>query len=93
MDSTNSASSCWSITIAHDLYPADCMLETIKQYREFCTVEISRSNEAESHICIYPKSGVPFQADQIVGEFFNYMLSLSCLSFLSRSSQIVHRRN
>lgn len=92
MESTNSASSCWRFTIAHDLYPSHCMLETINRYREFCRVEICRSDETESEICIYPNSGVAFQPEQIVGEFFNYMLNLSCLPDSSHLQQEVHRR-
>jgi hypothetical protein len=73
--------------IDHDLYPEACILATIHKFEDFCAVEVSKCDENKSMICIYPNSDSSLSADQIIAEFLNYLLNLSCRSFFSRLQQ------
>ena len=77
----------------HDLYPEACILETIHKYEDFCAVKISKCDENKSMIYIYPNSDSSLSADQIIAEFLNYLLNLSCRSFFSRLQQAYRHKN
>jgi hypothetical protein len=68
--------------ISHELYPKEHLQESIRQFLPFCLVAIIDSNEAESAIRISAETKGMLGAEEIVGEFLNYLLDLSCRSYL-----------
>lgn len=69
--------------ILHDLYPKECLIEAIRQFSPFCEVTVMGSNNTESVIRISAEAKEPLRAEEITGEFLNYLLDLSCRLFLA----------
>jgi len=76
------------IILSHDLYPEDCIVEAIHKYKDFCSLELLKSGENKSFLYIYTKSDSSVKVDQIISEFLNYLLDLSCRSFFSSQEQV-----
>jgi hypothetical protein len=72
-----------NIAILHDLYPKECLIEAVKQFSPFCEITVIGSHETESVINISAKPKETLKAEEIVGEFMNYLLDLSCRFFLA----------
>jgi hypothetical protein len=70
-------------TILHELYPKEHLQEAIRQFSPFCLVTIMDSNETESAVRISAQAKPALKAEEIAGEFLNYLLDLSCRSFLA----------
>lgn len=70
-------------TIAHDLYPKDCMVEAIDRFRDVCSIYIMQPGESESVISIRPVSHISLQPNVVACEFLNYLLTLSCRSVIA----------